>query len=183
MAKLNINTERMDDLINGLKKASDVISIKNLKPRLETLFKASLEVLKKETPVSDASRPDWHKNARFSRGSKHLRDHWKYNVEVEGTSKLSGDILLDDDSLWDLVNLLEAGSPPHRIPAQGSAVLKFYKRAGSGWNLRFAMNVIHPGFKANRFTDRAFKIHEKKSKTLQVEIEKAFYEAIQGRVK
>jgi hypothetical protein len=183
MAKFTINSERIDELILGITKAKDVISTKSLKPKMEKLFKSTLEILKKETPKSDAARPDWHTNSKFSRGDKHLKDHWKYKIETKGTTVISGEIVLDDESLWDLVNLLEAGSRPHRIPTQGRTLLKFYKRVGSSWELRFAMHVTHPGFKANRFTDRTFIQHEKITKLLQVKIEKDFFDAIHGRLK
>jgi hypothetical protein len=178
MGSVNVDTKDLDRIIRNVTDVKNMLTLSkgltpNLKKALDNVGKRILETIKKETPVGDETRPDFHVNSKFHQGQKHLRDMWKWKLEVKGT-KLDGFAYVDTKGANNLIDLLEAGSPRHTITARPGSVLRFYVRSGSGWDLAYSKSVDHPGFRANKFTDRAqdkSKIHiEKLSGEIQKEI-------------
>jgi len=178
MSHVNVDTKDLDRVIKNITKVQTMITFsKGISPNLQKAFddvgKKILDTIEKETPVGDETRPDFHENSQFHTNKTHLRDAWKWKLEIRGL-KLDGFAFVTSKNLNNLIDLLEAGSPRHTISARPGSVLKFYVRSGSGWDLAYSKSVDHPGFKANKFTDRAqskSKVHiGKLSITIQKEI-------------
>lgn len=141
----------------------------SFKKAIDTVGNKILAILKKETPVSDASRPDYHENSEFHKDKTHLRDSWKWKVNYKG-SIIEGFAFVTPGKLDDLVDLLGAGSPKHPISSSSGGVLRFYTRKGGGWEQVYARNVPeHPGFSPNKFIDKA----KEKSKVHVTELRNA----------
>jgi hypothetical protein len=156
MGGVRVDTSEFDALIRKVNSVKSLMSgsvSSPLKAKLDEVGNRILEILAKETPVADSSNPDFHKNSKFYTDSTHLKDSWKWKLEVKGTV-LEGFAFVPT-KLDDLVDLLESGSPRHPIKAGPGGVLRFYVRRGGGWELAYAKSVDHPGFKANKFIERA----------------------------
>ena len=178
MSSVNIDTKDLDRIIRNVTDVQSMLTFSkgltpNLKKALDDVGKRMLETLKKETPVGDETKPDFHENSQFHKDRTHLRDAWKWKLDIKGT-KLDGFAYVEPKGLNNLVDLLEAGSPRHTISARPGSVLKFYVRSGGGWDLAYSHSIDHPGFRANKFTDLAqdkSEIHiEKLSHKIQNEI-------------
>jgi len=159
MSSVNVDVTALDKMIRNITDVQTMLTFSKgippqLKPALDEVGKKILETIKKETPVGDETRPDFHENSQFHTGQTHLRDMWKWKLEVKGT-KLDGFAYVGSKKANDLIDLLEAGSPRHIIKAKPGSVLRFYVRGGTGWDLAYSKSVDHPGFRANKFTDRA----------------------------
>jgi hypothetical protein len=178
MSSVNVNVKDLDRIIRNITDIRDALTFSRgisfgIKATLDRIGSKILETLKKETPVGDETRPDFHQDSQFHTSKTHLRDMWKWKVEVKGT-KLEGFAYVSSEKLNNLIDLLEAGSPRHTIRASAGGVLRFYIKRGAEWELAYANSVDHPGFNANKFTDRAqdkSQIHiEKLASSIQQEV-------------
>lgn len=178
MSNVNVDTKDLDRMIQNITNVKDMLTFSkgttpNLQKALDDVGKKILATIKKETPIGDETRPDFHENSQFHADQTHLKDMWKWKLEIKGT-KLDGFAYVVSKGANNLIDLLEAGSPRHIISARSGSVLKFYVKSGSGWDLAYSKSVDHPGFKANKFTDRAqdkSRVHIKKlSVAVQKEI-------------
>jgi len=159
VSKVKLDLKVLDKVIKRIERIQSLLSLKggftlDFRKALDEVGEQILKNIKAETPVGDDTRPDFHEGSQFYSDKKHLRDAWKWKLETKGT-KIEGFIFVDPDKLNDLVDLIEEGSFPHLITAKAGSVLKFYVREGSGWKEVFTQSVNHPGFKANKFVERA----------------------------
>lgn len=156
MGGVTVDTSELDKLIGKVRSVKNIMSgsiTPPIKAELDRVGEAIIKVLMGETPVADSSNPDFHKNSKFYTDSTHLKDSWKWELQVKGMI-LEGFAFVPT-RLDDLVDLLESGSPRHPIQAGPGGVLRFYVRRSGGWELAYAKSVDHPGFKANKFIERA----------------------------
>lgn len=158
---VKVDVKELDNIINRIKKLQGVLPGSKggisapLKKSIELVGKKILEILKKETPVSDPSRPDYHENSEFHKDKTPLKNSWKWKVKHKG-AVIEGFAFVTPGKLDNLVDLLEAGSPKHPIAPVAGGVLRFYARKGGGWEEVYSRKVInHPGFPPNKFIDRA----------------------------
>jgi hypothetical protein len=161
MAKVIVDTTSLDKMVGKLRAISSMFP--GGAGGLSSTFKSALDavgakILKDvitETPVSDPIRPDFHENSQFHRDKTHLKDSWRWKLKIQG-SVVEGFAHVTHGKLDDLIDLLEAGSPRHSIEAKPGSVLRFYVRKGGSWEMVYSKFVVdHPGFSANKFTERA----------------------------
>jgi hypothetical protein len=161
MAKVTVDTKALDRVIANLKRVGAILPGGSsglppvMKKALDNVGAKILKAVHDETPVSDDTRPDYHENSQFQKDKTHLKDSWKWRLKVNGAI-VEGYAHVTKGTLDDLIDLLEAGSPSHSITAKPGSVLRFYVRSGGSWEVAYTKVVLdHPGFQANKFTQRA----------------------------
>lgn len=161
MPKITVDTSEIDKMITNIKRVQTMFpggrgrTSPALMRAFDKIGKKILADVRKETPVGDSTRPDFHATSQFHKGKAHLKDSWKWKLKTKGVI-VEGYTHVTSSKLDDLVDLLEAGSPSHPIRPKTGSVLRFYKREGGTWKKVYAKFVPeHPGFPANKFTDRA----------------------------
>ena len=159
MATVKVDTTGIDSLINKLQRVSNIFPGAGtlspiLKSTLDRIGDKILKDVQKETPVGDSTNPGFHEGSQFHTDKTHLRDSWRWKLKIRGVL-VEGYTHVTTDKLDDLIDLLEAGSPRHSIVAKPGSVLRFYARKGGGWETVYTKVVDHPGFPANKFTDKA----------------------------
>jgi len=169
MAKLNIDGN-LNNILSKIAKIKEFLSTDNLGNKIDKVLAVSQEELKRETPIG-ITTPDGHIN-NFTGDSTHLKDHWVRKVTWNATT-IIGIIKLDNPKLEELVKLLEDGSPKHLITPKNTKFLKFYVKRGGSWVTVFSKGHTHPGFKSNKFTDRAEVKHKKIADKFSEDISKA----------
>jgi len=157
MANVKVDTSGIDKLTRRMRVVQSIASgllTASIRAGLDEIGVKIVAELQKESPVADSSKPDFHKNSKFYTDATHLRDSWKWKLNVKGT--IIEGFAYVPQRLENLVDLLQAGSPRHPIPAKPGGVLSFYVRSGGGWELVYAKYIAdHPGFRPNKFVDRA----------------------------
>jgi hypothetical protein len=161
MAIVKVDVSAIDNMIAKMKQVGNMIpgGAGGLSPvfksALDSIGDKILKAVITETPVGDATRPDFHEGSAFHTDRTQLKDSWRWKLKISG-SLVEGYVHVTHGKLNDLIDLLEAGSPSHPITAKPGSVLRFYTRKGGGWEKAYAKFVPrHPGFPANKFTDRA----------------------------
>lgn len=163
MAKITVDTSEIDKMIKNIKRVQTMLlgGRGRISPVLKRAFdkigeKILADVIK-ETPVGDSTRPDFHETSQFHEGRTHLKDSWKWKLKIKG-AVVEGYTHVVSRKLDNLVDLLEAGSPSHPIRPKSGSVLRFYTKSSGGWEEVYTKEIVdpeHPGFPANKFTDRA----------------------------
>jgi len=160
MPKITVDTSDLDKMIKNIQVIGGMLPggrgriSPALMRALDKIGKKILEDVRKETPIGDSTRPDFHKLSQFHKGKTHLKDSWRWKLKIKGVI-VEGYTHVNSSKLDDLVDLLEAGSPSHPIRSKTGSVLRFYTRKSGGWEKVYTKEIEHPGFLANKFTDRA----------------------------
>jgi hypothetical protein len=142
MVSINVDTSGLDEMIKRLQKAKGLVSgglTPTFKKALDEIGEKILDEVRRETPVGDDTRPDFHGSSQFHNDKTHLRDSWRWKLVVKG-SVVEGFAHVTTSKFEDLVDLIEAGAP---------------RQKGAGWELVYTKSVDHPGFPPNKFTKRA----------------------------
>ena len=188
MARLIIKTPGLESLIKNIRNVQRIMpggpvgkAVSGLLKRtLDDVGKKVIKTLQEETPVGDPSSPGYHVNSQFHKSAERLKDSWKWELKMKG-SVIEGSARVKSKKLNNLVDLLQAGSPPHRIAPKTGSTLRFYVREGGGWKEVYKKAVSHPGFVPNRFVDRSKEKVEKYVGSIIDAVNKDFNRIITGK--
>jgi hypothetical protein len=187
MAVLKVNISGFEEVIRRIKEVQSVLPGGpvgkkiggHLKLALGFVEKETMDVLRKETPAANPTRPDFHSTSRFHRGRTQLRDSWKWKLKITNT-KIEGGAYLPTAKLGKLVDLLQAGSPAH-VFSKPEGVMVFYVKSGGGWKKVFTKILKHPGFAPNPFLERAKERQKKYLEHIKDAVMVDFHRILSGR--